>query len=108
MKLAASRRKHCKPYARQTQTPPRVAAVQNAAVAAGEVRARREPGRHEVAPGLGHIRRVHEYANKDTLRTVSEWRHSAVKIIDPVASVMSVDNFSCIVHMSFALKATRS
>ncbi|KAE9138837.1 hypothetical protein PF010_g813 [Phytophthora fragariae] len=88
--------------------PSRVAAVQDTAVAAGEVRARREQGRHEVAPGLGHITRVREYANKDTLRTVSEWRHSAVKVIDPVASVMSVDNYSCIVHMSYALKTKRS
>ncbi|KAE9346373.1 hypothetical protein PF008_g8320 [Phytophthora fragariae] len=40
-----------------------------------------EPPR--VAAAWEHITRIREYADKGALRTVSEWRHSAVKIIDP-------------------------
>ncbi|KAE8954234.1 hypothetical protein PR002_g32140 [Phytophthora rubi] len=52
-----------------------------------------------------HITRIRECADKSALRTVSEWRHSAVKIIGPVASVTNVDNYS--LHMGYALKETR-
>ncbi|KAE9267274.1 hypothetical protein PF008_g31393 [Phytophthora fragariae] len=62
--------------------PPRVAAAQYAAAdAAGGARSRRRPGRHEVAPGLG-AHHAHPRL-RGALRTVSEWRHSAVKIIAP-------------------------
>ncbi|KAE8954689.1 hypothetical protein PR001_g32391 [Phytophthora rubi] len=104
MKLAASRRKHCKPYARQTQSHRE--SLQRKVLLLHEERALVEGRVAMKSPqAWEHITRIRECADKSALRTVSEWRHSAVKIIGPVASVTNVDNYS--LHMGYALKVTR-
>ncbi|KAE9100557.1 hypothetical protein PF007_g15471 [Phytophthora fragariae] len=79
--------------------PPRVAAAQYAAAdAAGGARSRRRPGRHEVAPGLGahhaHPRLRGQWRAAHCERVVAQRRQDHRP---PVAFVMSVDNYSCIV-----------
>ncbi|KAE9289757.1 hypothetical protein PR003_g25468 [Phytophthora rubi] len=82
MKLAATHRKHCKPYARQTQSPReslqcKLLLLQKERALVEDRVAMKSPQAWE------HITRIREYADKGALRTVSEWRHSAVKIIGP-------------------------
>ncbi|KAE9118157.1 hypothetical protein PF010_g8326 [Phytophthora fragariae] len=80
--LAATHRKHYKPYARQTQSPReslqcKLLLLQKERALVEDRVAMKSPQAWE------HITRIREYADKGALRTVSEWRHSAVKIIDP-------------------------
>ncbi|KAE9032381.1 hypothetical protein PR003_g11093 [Phytophthora rubi] len=80
MKLAAARRKHCKPYVRQTQSSLQYKML----LLLQEERALVEDRvAMKSLQAWEHITRIREYADKDALRTVSEWRHSAVKVIGP-------------------------
>ncbi|KAE9208600.1 hypothetical protein PF002_g19347 [Phytophthora fragariae] len=103
MKLAASRRKHCKPYARQTLSP-RESLQRKMLLLLPEERALVE-GRVAMKSlqAWEHITRIREYADSSALRAsggTAPSRSSA-----PVASVLSVDSYS--LHMGYALKVTR-
>ncbi|KAE9228947.1 hypothetical protein PF004_g10932 [Phytophthora fragariae] len=82
--LTATGRKHCKPYARQTQSPRESLQRNMLLLMLQEERALVEDRVAMKSPqAWEHITRIRDYADNGALRTVSEWRHSAVKIIAP-------------------------
>uniref|UniRef100_H3GK85 Uncharacterized protein n=1 Tax=Phytophthora ramorum TaxID=164328 RepID=H3GK85_PHYRM len=82
MKLDATRQKHCKPFVRRASTSRR---NQMLLLLQEERALRQDQVAMKTLQAWEEVSRIREYSDKDELRTLSEWRHSAEKVIGQCA-----------------------
>ncbi|KAG6586946.1 uncharacterized protein IUM83_02813 [Phytophthora cinnamomi] len=83
MKLAAIRRKHCKPFVQQRRSLQEPLQLKLLLLQEEERALVEDRVAIQSLQAWERISRIREYSDKDALRTVTEWRHSAVKVIGP-------------------------
>eukprot|EP00644_Phytophthora_capsici_P007401 jgi/Phyca11/16644/fgenesh1_pg.PHYCAscaffold_21_\ len=81
LKLDATRQKYCKPYVRVEQGNNESLRYKLLLLKLEERALRQDKVSMETLKKWEQISRIREYSDKDELRTISEWRHSADKII---------------------------
>ncbi|KAK1946874.1 hypothetical protein P3T76_002426 [Phytophthora citrophthora] len=81
LKLDATRQKYCKPYIRVEQDGNESLRYKLLLLKLEERALRHDKVSMETLEKWEQISRIREYSDKDELRTISEWRHSADKVI---------------------------